>query len=187
MIELPDSGDLLIAPPGIPDSRFKDSVLLLTHDHRGGSFALCVNKPTEHVLTDAIQEIEGLEDVDLRFPLYWGGPINPGTIWMLHSSEWDSEHTVRINDEWSMTSHVSMFYALADGDYPNYFRLSFGYCSWAPGQLKAELRGLPPWNHKHSWLVAKNPGPEWLFEHAVDELWDSATELSSRQAVDSWI
>jgi putative transcriptional regulator len=187
MIELPDSGDLLIAPPGIPDSRFKHAVLLLTHDHLGGSFALCVNRSTDHVLQEAIRDVEGLEDADLRFPLYWGGPVSPGTIWMLHSSEWDSEHTVSINDEWSMTSHVSMFYALADGDFPNQFRLLVGYCSWAQGQLRAELRGLPPWSHNHSWLVAQDPGPEWVFETPIEQLWNDATELSSQQAVNSWL
>lgn len=85
-----------------------------------------------------------------------------------------------------MTSNEKMFYMLEANNQPLHFRLVFGFCSWAPSQLEAELRGLPPWNPKHSWLVAKNPGPEWLFEQPVENLWDNATTLCSHQAVDSW-
>jgi putative transcriptional regulator len=185
MITHPANSSLLIAPPGIPDSRFRKAVLLLTHDHDGGSFALCVNRPTQHTLQDVLEET-GIES-SMNFPVYWGGPMSPGTVWMLHSSEWDTEHTITINDEWSMTSNISMFHHLADGDCPQHFRIMFGYCSWAQGQLQAELRGLPPWSQKHSWLVADNPGPEWLLEAPVEELWEDAAQLSGQQAVASWL
>lgn len=181
----PKSSDLLIAPPHIPDPRFRKTVLLLTHDHKGGSFALCVNKPTEHTLQDIVDEL-GIE-TNINFPLYWGGPVNQNTVWMLHSSEWECEYTVPINADWSMTSNISMFTHMADGDYPNQFRLMLGYCSWSPGQLKSELEGLPPWNHNSSWLIANNLGPEWLFEQPIDLLWENATTLSSHQAVNQWL
>ena len=185
MVEMPSSSDLLIAPPGMPDPRFRNTVLMLTHDHHGGSFALCVNRPTSHTLQDVLEDT-GIE-TQLNFPIYWGGPVSSGTVWMLHSAEWDCEHTIAINDEWAMTSNVSMFHNLADGDCPRHFRIMFGYCSWSADQLRAEIEGMPPWNHKQSWLTAKNPGPEWLFDSAVDELWQEATQLSSHQAVNSWI
>jgi putative AlgH/UPF0301 family transcriptional regulator len=106
---------------------------------------------------------------------------------MLHDSGWRVDTTVELNDQWSMTSNLEMFYCLADGDCPRHFRLMVGYCSWANRQLTAELRGMPPWNHNHSWLVAENPGAEWLFDSAVEDLWTEATQLSSNQAVDSWL
>jgi hypothetical protein len=36
-------------------------------------------------------------------------------------------------------------------------------------------------------LVAENPGADWLFDSAVEDLWTEATQLSSNQAVDSWL
>jgi putative transcriptional regulator len=180
-----DSSDLLIAPPHIPDPRFRKTVLMLTHDHRGGSFALCVNRPTEHSLQDIIGEL-GI-DTNLNFPLYWGGPVNPTTVWMLHDSGWECEHTVPVNDEWSMTSNVEMFRDLAHGNYPKHFRLMLGYCSWSKNQLQSEIDGMPPWSHKNSWLIAKNLGPEWLFEQPVELLWENCTTLCSHQAVDQWL
>lgn len=179
--------DLLIAPPTIPDPRFRNTVLMLTHDHDAGSFALCVNRPTEHTLKELLIETGMDHECSLDFPLYWGGPVSPNTIWMLHSSEWSTEGTVGLTDEWSMSSNIKMFRRLSDGDCPKHFRVVFGYCSWAPRQLECELEGMGPWRKEHSWLVAQNLGPEWLFEQPVDDLWSSVVTLSSHQAVDSWL
>jgi putative transcriptional regulator len=183
----PQDTDLLIAPPGLPDPRFKDTVLMLTHHHDQGSFALCVNRESHHTLQDLIKEVDLELDCELNFPLYWGGPMSPTTIWMLHSSEWSIEGvTVSIDDQWSMTSNMGMFQHIADGDYPQHFRIMYGYCSWARDQLVGELAGRAPWRKEHSWLVAHNLGPEWLFEQPIEDLWTNATTLCSHQAVDSW-
>ena len=185
MVQLPNPGDLLIAPPMIPDRRFAKAVMLVTTDTKGSTFALAVNRPTNHTLQDIVTDT-GLE-TNLNFPLYWGGPVNMSTVWMLHSSEWATEATVSINDYWSLTSNIEMFAHLADGDCPEQFRLMLGYAGWAPGQLKAEMRGLPPWNHNHSWLVAESPSPGWLFEQPVEDVWLNSMDLSSHQAIDAWL
>jgi putative transcriptional regulator len=184
----PGSTDLLISPPVMGDRRFRNAVLMLTHLQNAGTYALCLNKPTQYTLQDIVEEVGiSADSCAMNFPLYWGGPVSPTTIWMLHTSEWSAEGTVELVNGWSMTSNVSMFHHLADGDAPQQFRVFYGFCAWTQGQLAAELAGSPPWNHKNSWLVASNPGAEWLFEHPVDELWDAATELSAQQAVATWL
>lgn len=185
MMKYPESTDLLIAPPNIPDPRFRHAVLMLTHEHRAGSFALCVNRETGHTLKDLLDN-SGI-DTNLNFPIYWGGPVNPTTVWMLHSDEWKIKETVPLPNNWAMTSNAGMFAQMADGVFPKHFRIMFGFCSWGENQLRCELEGLGPWRKEHSWLVANNLGPEWLFETPVDNLWESATTLSSHQAVDSWL
>ena len=181
----PQIGNLLIAPPAIPDTRFNRSVLMLTQTDEMGAFALCLNKPTGHNLQEILDNTE--IDLNLTLPLYWGGPVNMNTMWMLHSNDWSCEHTITVNDNWNLTSHVSMFYHLADGDYPKQFRLMMGYCSWAKGQLEAEIRGVAPWNPNHSWLLAEGVEPEWVFEQPVEDLWILATDLCCHQAVDTWL
>ena len=185
MMTYPKQTDLIIAPPNIPDPRFKRSVLMLTHDHRAGSFALCVNRETGHTLKELLDNT-GI-DCELNFPIYWGGPVSQQTVWMLHSDEWSINETVELGHGWGMTSNVSMFKKMMDGRLPNHFRIMFGYCSWAENQLRCEIEGLGPWKKENSWLVAKNLGPEWLLETPVDTLWESATTLCSHQAVDSWL
>lgn len=179
--------DLLIAPPNIPDPRFRDSVLMLTHYSETGAHGLCVNKPSGYTLDEILSDSDfNIESVP-RIPIYWGGPVSQNSIWMLHSSDWVCDKSVMITTSWAMTSSESMFHHLADGDSPRYFRLLMGYASWAPDQLENELSGVEPWKKEHSWLTANNLGPEWLFEQPVEQLWGSVVTLSCHQAVDSWL
>lgn len=183
---IPHQGSLLIAPPGIPDPRFKQSVMLVTRNSRAGTLALCLNRHTRYTIKDVLNDTD-LLSADLNIPLYWGGPVDVTSIWMLHSSEWKLDSTIPINEDWAITSNINMFYHLSDLDTPKHFRLMFGQASWAPGQLTAELRGLPPWNPNHSWLLAEDVDPEWAFEQPEDELWATCVELSGSQAVSHWL
>lgn len=179
-----NSGDVIIAPPRMQGSNFAKSVILLTGQRSGGHFGLCLNKPSEHKLSDLSLEIDC--NLDQDYTLYWGGPVGSQTIWMLHSSDWSIEPTIEINQYWSMTSHKSMFYHLADRDCPEQFILTFGFCGWAQGQLEAELKGIPPYTIDNSWLTWHQPDEQLL---AVDpeELWRVSCEQSSHQAVTNWM
>ena len=179
--------DLLIAPPNMPDSRFRNTVLFLTHHTERGSFALCVNRETSWTLPEVLEGTEIRPDILPNTPIYWGGPVSPQSLWMLHSTDWVCEHTVMLSSAWAMTSNSSMFYHLADGDFPRQFRMVMGYCAWGPAQLEGELEGHRPWRREQSWLVAHDIGPEWLLEQPTDNLWASAATLCSHQAVDSWL
>ncbi len=176
---------LLIAPPGIPDRRFRNAVIMLTHSTEQGDFGLCVNRQTTHSLQEVTEPLDLGAVPDLS--LYWGGPVNPGTIWMLHDTGWSIDQSIEIDSDWSMTSHADMFTAIADGYEPLHYRMFMGFCAWQQGQLARELVGEKPWNHKHSWLTAENLGPEWLLGQDPDKIWESATTLSAHQAVDSWL
>jgi putative transcriptional regulator len=186
MIEV-QSTDLLIAPPGIPDPRFRDSVLMLTHNNDAGSFALCVNRSAGFTLDEILEDSDIAVTAAPRLPVFWGGPVSSNSLWMVHSTEWQTKGTVMISSAWAMTSSEEMFHCLSDGDSPRYLRMVMGYCSWAPDQLRHELNGLGPWKREHSWLVAQNLGPEWLLDQPPEDLWAAATTLCSHQAVDSWL
>jgi putative transcriptional regulator len=179
------AGDLLVSPPSIIDSRFEKTVLFLTHHGEVGSLALCVNRPTDHKINDILKELD--LKLDKNFPLYWGGPVNSSTIWMLHSNEWHIDTTIPINDHWSLTSHISMFHHLSDSDEPKKFRVFFGQASWGPGQLMGELEGDPPWSKNHSWLTVKNPNPSWMMDTNAKNLWIEATQICGEQAVEKWL
>ena len=178
-------GDLLVAPPTIIDSRFEKTVLLLTHNIEAGSLALCLNKQSEYKVNDILKEVN--LQLEKNLPLFWGGPVSQNTVWMLHSKEWAIETTIDIDENWSLTSHVSMFHHLADGDEPAKFRIFFGQASWGPGQLRGELEGDPPWNKNHSWLTVKKPDVDWLLDTNPKNLWIESTQICGEQAVDKWL
>lgn len=180
-------GQLLIAPPLMPDLRFQTSVMVLCHHSHTGSFALGVNQPTGMTVNDIVDELELDFQCSLNFPVYYGGPVYQGSVWMIHSAEWWVDQTLSVNESWSITSHNSMFHCLADGDTPREFRFCHGFASWAPGQLDREMRSEPPLNSGSSWIVGEDPGPEWLFNQPEDQLWETATLKAQHQAVDAWL
>ena len=179
------SGDLLIAPPRMRDPRFGKTVLLLTHLQDEAVYGLCLNKVTSHTVADLAPEL----DIDLPkdIPLYWGGPVNPQTIWMLHSSEWRVRSSLTLNQQWSMTSDIEMFSALAQGNRPRHYRFSFGFCAWTQSQLDNELQGLAPMTPESSWLTWKAPDIDRLMDVPPEGLWRVSCEQSSHQAVNSWL
>lgn len=179
-------GSMLIAPPHMTDIRFAGSVLLVaTHNQTEGTIALCVNHETSFTVNDLVDEI-GIE-ANLPFPVYWGGPVASGSIWMLHTTDWMSQRSILINEQWAMTSTRTMFEFLAAGDTPREFRIMHGFASWAPGQLKGELEGKHPWTPGSSWLIAPDQGPEWLFSQADDHMWDTCTRLATEETINEWI
>lgn len=181
----PVAGDLLLSPPNLPDNRFNRSVILLTNNSYRGSFGLCMNRLSDHNVNEILTPLDIVLENDL--PLYWGGPVNPTTVWMLHDNDWHIEGTVPVDEHWSLTSSSSMFETLHQGSLPGKFRIFFGHSSWAPGQLESELKGQQPWNHQHSWLTVKRPNPRWLIDCEAENLWTTSCNICSHQAVDSWM
>lgn len=178
-------GDVLIAPPSMPDPRFKAAVILVAQHGEEGTMGFCLNKMSRHSLLDLLRS-EGLEGTK-DWPLYWGGPVGSSTVWMLHTNEWSMDHTWPIDDYWSITTHQDMFGALDSGDCPKEFRIIIGHCGWMQGQLELELEGQPPRKHNHSWLVLQDPEPGLITDVSEDDLWDASLDQCGHQAIDHWL
>lgn len=178
-------GDLLIAPMNMLDPRFRSSVILITQHTGVVTMGLCLNKMGDYSLDDINKDIP--YRLDGNYPLYWGGPVHEQTVWLLHDADWQARNTIEIDQHWAMTSNTDMFRRLSEGYWPDRFRLMYGYASWGPGQLARELEGTPPWSPRSSWLVLRDPDPEWLYETPEEDLWASAISLCGQQAVAQWI
>ena len=179
--------DLLIAPPNMPDPRFRDSVLMLTHCDGAGAHGLCVNRPSGWNLREILQDSDCDIDCLPPVPVYWGGPVNSHSLWMLHSTDWQCDHSIELSESWAVTSHARMLDQLTEDSGPRWSRFMLGHAGWASGQLQAELEGGQGWSQSQSWLTAENLGPAWLLDQAVEDLWSSVITVSCHQAVDSWL
>lgn len=178
-------GDLIIAPPSMTDPRFRKTVNMITFSQEDSCYGLCLNRHSRYNVQDIIGELG--QNIADEIPLYWGGPVSPQTIWMLHDNDWSSEVSIRINKEWGMTSHISMFERLAERDYPDQFRIFYGFCSWSEGQLESEIQGYPPYSHEMSWLIWHQPHDRHLLEIDIEDFWSVATEQCGRQTVANWL
>jgi putative transcriptional regulator len=179
-------GDLLVAPPGILDHRFKETVLLVTdHDHKG-SVGLVLNRATEYQVNDLITPL----DVEIPWNplLFWGGPVCQEISFMLHSPEWRLEGYSRsITADWAVTQHWSMFVHLGDGDEPQHWRIFAGCCAWAPGQLDREIQGLAPSSKASSWLVVNDPPAGVLLGMDHGDMWAWACDRAALQTTSCWM
>lgn len=168
------------------DPRFGKSVILLTKADQHGSQGFVLNKKTHHGVNKILSDETGYR-LDVDYPLYWGGPVNPNTVWMLHDASWGLEHTVRINGDWSMTSNKNMFDAMKMGHLPQRFRIFYGFSAWAIDQLENELRGEYPWDHNASWLVLHEPNPDWIATRDKEDLWIDSISFAANQTVSTWL
>ena len=95
-------------------------------------------------------------ELDVPGFVYLGGPVNVKSLSFLHSNDWVSKNTMRINEEFSLSSADDILPRLAMGDRPERWRIFLGMCGWAQKQLLGEIKGIPPWQQSTSWCTAKS-------------------------------
>lgn len=162
-------GQVLIAMPGMSDPRFRRSLVYLCAHSSEGAMGLIVNKHADDLrLKDLFEKLEipiG-EPVGLA-PVHFGGPVETGRGFVLHSSDYDSgEATLQVDQATSMTATVDILHAIADNRGPRRAIVALGYAGWAPGQLEAEMRA-------NGWLAC-DPDDELLFGDDEAGKWDKA-------------
>jgi putative transcriptional regulator len=171
-------GNLLIAPPSVKNNFWQKSVVMVTEDHAHGTAGVIINKRSNMSVVEFAQQL-GIA-LDLPGFVYIGGPVNPKNLSILHSSEWTCSNTMRINDEFSLSSSHDMIPRFAVGDLPEYWRIMLGVAGWAPGQLNSELEGIAPFKHENSWCVVKS-SIELVFGNDNNEQWCNAIDQSAQE------
>ena len=148
------TGSLLIAPPAVKGNFWYKTVVMVTEHHNDGSIGIVLNKRSSMSIVEFGAQL-GYE-IDLPGFVYLGGPINVKSLSFLHTNEWKSKNTLRINDEFSLSSADDILPRLAMGDTPKQWRILLGMCGWSPKQLIGEIKGTPPWNQNTSWCTASS-------------------------------
>lgn len=163
------TGKLLIAMPGMADPRFDRSVVLMCAHSPEGAMGLIVNKPTPELhfraLCDQLDVPAGPEAREV--PVHFGGPVENGRGFVLHSRDFSSEiATLEFGDCYGVTTTLDVLEALGRGEGPEKVLLTLGYSGWGPGQLEAEIG-------QNGWLTG--PAPEELvFSDANAGKWAAA-------------
>ncbi|WP_322866583.1 YqgE/AlgH family protein [Aquicoccus sp. G2-2] len=140
--EMDLSAKMLIAMPGMGDERFGHSVVYVCAHSAEGAMGLIVNKPLPGLeLKDLVEQLEigdghCLRDVHVHF----GGPVEPGRGFVLHSGDYRSDiSTLEVDEHIGMTATLDILEALAAGEGPERALMALGYAGWGPGQLEAEI------------------------------------------------
>lgn len=174
------TGKILIAPPNVRGNFWQKTVIFVTEDHARGSMGVVLNKQSKMSIREFGEQCN--VDIDLDGFVYVGGPVNVKALTLLHSSEWKTNNTMQVNNEFSISSSHELLHRLAMGDHPKHWRLLVGLCAWAPEQLTNEIKGVPPYNHDFSWLTA-TPSYTSVFGLDDKDQWTQSIEQSGTEFV----
>ena len=172
------TGRMLIAMPGMGDPRFAHAVVYLCAHSDEGAMGLIVNKPSGDVSMEMLLDQLQIEsEIDLAGQqVHFGGPVETGRGFVLHSDEYRSAlETLRVGDGIALTATRDILEDIATGKGPERAQLMLGYAGWGPGQLEAELA-------ENGWLVC-DATPDLVFRTEDDRKWEAALATLGVSAV----
>ena len=136
------AGQMLVAMPQMQDPRFERAVVYMCAHTADGAMGLVVNK-----LVDALSFPDLLEQLEIdapqaqnRIQVHFGGPVESGRGFVLHSADYVRDATLVIDDAVALTATVDIVRAIVKGDGPSRSLLALGYAGWGPGQLDREIQ-----------------------------------------------
>lgn len=136
------TGQLLIAMPAMEDPRFAQTVVYMCAHSAEGAMGLVLNRPLARPSFSELLEQLEMKPVpparDIR--LVEGGPVEQGRGFVLHSSDWTSDGSLRVDDSTALTASLDVLQAIAEGGGPKESLLALGYAGWGPGQLDGEMQ-----------------------------------------------
>ncbi|QBF33544.1 YqgE/AlgH family protein [Thalassococcus sp. S3] len=163
------TGKLLIAMPGMGDPRFERAVIYLCDHSEKGAMGLIVNKPADGVrLSDLLEQLEITPAEAARdLPVYFGGPVESGRGFVLHSRDYHSSiQTLKVDERFGMTATLDILEDIAGGTGPDHALMMLGYSGWGAGQLESEIS-------RNGWLTA-DANPDLVFARGDDDKWSAA-------------
>jgi putative transcriptional regulator len=165
------TGTLLIAMPQMLDPRFARSVIYLcAHSESDGAMGLVINKVVGALtMGELFAQLEiSLDGASRSRPVHFGGPVETGRGFVLHTADYRDEGTLVLADNLAVTATLDILRAIGQDKGPQKSLLALGYAGWAPGQLDAEIQA-------NGWLSVAADA-EFVFDPDVEGKWNRALD-----------
>jgi putative transcriptional regulator len=176
------AGQLLVAMPQMGDPRFARSVIYLcTHSGEAGAMGLVINKLLGSLtLAELFQQLQiAGGDSAKRRPVHFGGPVEPGRGFVLHTADYREDATLPVTGNIAVTATLDIMRAIGKGQGPRHSLFALGYAGWGPGQLDAEIQA-------NGWLsvaadeaIVFDPDQDGKWQRALAKLGVDLLALSS--------
>ena len=164
-------GHFLIAMPAMGDPNFDGTVTYLCKHTDEGALGIVINRPLDMQVADVFEQLE-LDVADERQGeqlVLAGGPVQPGTGFVLHQSEQSFQSTLDPTAAIKVTVSQDVLEAMAGGHGPWPAIVALGYAGWEGGQLEAEIAA-------NAWLSVP-ADPSLIFATPFDQRWAAAAGL----------
>jgi putative transcriptional regulator len=170
------TGQMLIAMPGMIDTRFARSLIYVCAHSAGGTMGLVVNQAAVHLqLSDLLVQLHLIEPQEIlllpqrakALRIMRGGPMDSGRGFVLHTPDYSVRgSTVPLQDGISLTASVDILKAIAEGHGPERAMLALGYAGWTGGQIEEELKD-------NAWLTCP-AAPSLIFGVSGEDSYERA-------------
>ena len=162
------TGQLLVAMPQMQDPRFMRTVIYMCAHSTEGAMGLVVNKLVDNVSFPDLLEQLNIQTgpVEDEIFVHFGGPVETGRGFVLHSSDYIQDATLVIDEQIGLTATVDILKSIAEGGGPDRSLLALGYAGWGAGQLDEEIQA-------NGWLTVA-PDVPLVFDGDLDGKWERA-------------
>jgi putative transcriptional regulator len=168
--------------PQMGDPRFARSVIYLcAHGGDAGAMGLVINKVVGSLTMAELfaqLEIEPGKLAKTR-PVHFGGPVEPGRGFVLHTDDYREEATLPVAGNIAVTATLEILRSIGRGRGPRHSLFALGYAGWGPGQLDAEIQA-------NGWLsvaadeeIVFDPDHDGKWRRALAKLGVDLSTLSS--------
>ena len=165
------TGQILVSMPSLQDERFFKTVIYMCAHSSDGSMGIIINKKIDYDLYPDLLEQLGIDKPldNKKLFIRYGGPIESGRGFVLHSDDMIRKESLNINKGVALTSTAEFFDDLSIGKGPKNSILALGYSGWGPGQLENEII-------ENSWM-SLSVDNNFLFDEEVHDKWNDAYKI----------
>ena len=156
-----NQGKMIVATPSIlGDFNFRRSVILLVSQKTSGSIGFILNKKLNYKLNDLV------EDINIKFPLFYGGPVEQDNLFYLHRLGDEIPNSIRISNSLFWNGDFKFVTKLINDNRlkVNDIRFFLGCSSWSSGQLEKEL-------DEKSWEQFEILSTEEVMKMKIQNMW----------------
>ena len=134
----------LIATEKMKDDRFEKTVIIMLESDENGAWGIVINRrlgtmPIALLIDPSLNTSEEREKLyKINIPIFWGGPVDVKQIFILHTTEYQSDTTKNYGNI-SITQDYNILLDIAENKGPEKSLIIFGYSGWGSGQLEGEM------------------------------------------------
>jgi putative transcriptional regulator len=162
---LPQKGRLLASEPYLPDPNFERTLILLTEHNEDGTVGFVLNKPSESLVTDVMEDIKNIQS-----KVYIGGPVQQDTLHFIHRNPALAD-SIEVDKGIFWGGNFEQLLLLIETNQLDVLDIKFflGYSGWSPGQLEEEMKA-------ESWIVSDQVTQDLLFETPPEMMWKKSLQ-----------
>jgi len=165
------------------DPNFRSSVVYIEKHDGDGAKGWIINKELDARIAVRLRKSIKLGIV---CPIYYGGPVQSNQVFVLHSSDVIiPDVTVQLNDNLCMTRDKAMVSRLNQHEFPMFWKLCVGCCTWGAGQLESEILGSRTNGHGIWHGIPYNS--EMMWETLAVDQWEQGLDKGAVIATNSYL